>query len=117
MEHRETNRYQVEALLNAQECAQACDRCAAACLEEADVAALKNCIALDLDCAEICKALVGSLSRNSIFHGELAGVCADICDACAEECARHAHMAHCLECAEACRRCAESCRSLTLLPA
>ena len=33
----------------------------------------------------------------------------DICEACAQECAKHP-LGHCQDCAKACRRCAEECR-------
>lgn len=36
-------------------CAVACDRCAASCLKEKDLHAMARCIALDMDCAEICR--------------------------------------------------------------
>src|SRR3569623_1500012 len=36
-------------------CAEACDFCAASCLLELDVYALARCMALDLDCAVICR--------------------------------------------------------------
>ncbi|MEN0081186.1 MAG: four-helix bundle copper-binding protein [Flavobacterium lindanitolerans] len=36
-------------------------------------------------------------------------LCAKICTACAVECEKFAHHAHCRECAEACRKCAAAC--------
>jgi hypothetical protein len=35
-------------------CAQECEHCANACLQEKDVAKIAECIRLDRDCAEIC---------------------------------------------------------------
>jgi hypothetical protein len=38
-----------------------------------------------------------------------------VCEACAEECARH-DMEHCRACADACRRCADECRRMSTAP-
>jgi uncharacterized protein DUF326 len=93
-------------------CAEACDHCAASCLKEPDVRAMARCIALDIDCAAICRLAAGAMSRASECAGTLCEACADVCDACAEECAKHQKMEHCRQCAEACRRCAQECRQM-----
>lgn len=93
------------------DCATACDHCASACLREKDVQHLARCIALDVDCAEICRASAALMSRGSELSGLVCETCAQICDACAEECEKHS-MQHCRECAQACRRCAEECRRM-----
>src|SRR5690242_19857369 len=36
-------------------CADACDHCAAACLAEDDPKPMARCIALDMDCAAMCR--------------------------------------------------------------
>lgn len=36
-------------------CVAACENCAAACLQEEDVRMTARCIALDRDCADICR--------------------------------------------------------------
>ncbi len=46
-------------------CISACSYCAIACLEEEDVNMLKNCIKLNLDCADICGLAVSLLARSS----------------------------------------------------
>ena len=46
-------------------CAEACGHCAASCLKEPDVKAMARCIALDTDCAEICRLAAGYMSRAS----------------------------------------------------
>jgi hypothetical protein len=38
-------------------------------------------------------------------------LCATICTACADECAKYEHD-HCQECAKACRHCAEECSKM-----
>ncbi len=95
------------------ECAAACDHCATACLHEPDPKPMARCIALDIDCAEICRLSAAYMARGSEFAGALCGLCAQVCEACAKECAQHQH-AHCQECAEACRRCADECRRMTV---
>ncbi len=94
------------------ECALECEHCANACLHENDVKMLARCIALDLDCAELCRTAVILMSRDSEHAADFCQLCADACDACAAECEKHTHMDHCRRCAEACRRCAEVCRRM-----
>jgi hypothetical protein len=89
-------------------CAQECEHCAAACLNESDVGMLAECIRLDRDCAELCWAAAGFMSRGSRFVIDLCRVCGEACDACAAECDKHEHE-HCHRCAAACRTCAEEC--------
>lgn len=94
------------------DCAAECNHCASACLDEKDVA-LANCIKLDIDCAEICMLVAGFTSRGSVHAMHLMNECAEICDACAEECEKFADQYdHCKKCAEVCRSCAEECRSM-----
>nr|WP_297382702.1 four-helix bundle copper-binding protein [uncultured Roseateles sp.] len=89
-----------EALLATRQCANACIRSGDRTLEA--------CALLDLDCAAVCEATLGALSRESEHHGDFCALCAHLCRACAEECERHSH-AHCKRCAQACRACAEAC--------
>ena len=92
-------------------CADACDHCATACLAEKDPKAMARCIALDIDCAAICRLAAGFMARDSEMASAICGVCADVCEACGAECEKH-EMQHCRDCAEACRRCAEECRRM-----
>lgn len=94
------------------ECALECEHCATACLNEQDVKVLARCIALDLECAEICRTATILMSRGSERAAEFCLLCADVCEECAQECERHQHMEHCRRCAEACRRCAAECRRM-----
>ena len=94
-------------------CAQSCTSCADACLAEDMVADLRQCIRLNLDCAEICLAS-GNISTRRTGSNERVIVaaieaCAEACRACGEECERHASMhEHCRICAESCRRCEQA---------
>lgn len=94
------------------ECAAACDLCAAACLQETDVQMLARCIALDIDCSQVCRLAASFMSRGSTQAAELCRACAEICDACGEECDQHQHD-HCKACAVACHRCADECRRMS----
>jgi hypothetical protein len=93
------------------DCAAACDHCATSCLQEQDVKMMARCIALDMDCAQICRMAAAYMARGSEFATAICQMCADICDACGDECAKH-QMNHCQECAQACRRCADECRRM-----
>ncbi|TVR57474.1 MAG: four-helix bundle copper-binding protein [Gemmatimonadales bacterium] len=98
----------------AAECAFTCTTCADACLEEEDPRALRSCIRLNLDCADICTVTATLISRPGTQSPEVLRAqleaCIAACMACAEECASHAaHMEHCRVCAEACRACAAAC--------
>lgn len=102
------------------ECAQVCTQCADACLAEENIAELRRCIRLNLDCATQCAATAAVLGRRT--DGDPAVItaildaCVAVCDACAVECDRHADMhEHCRVCADVCRRCARACRDVGTL--
>lgn len=95
--------------------AQTCTSCADACLGEDMVKDLRQCIRLDLDCADICAATGAIATRRTGSNEEtirrMLQACETACRLCAEECERHAsHHEHCRVCAEACRRCERACR-------
>jgi hypothetical protein len=97
------------------DCTQACISCADACLGEEMVAELRQCIRLDLDCADICNATGSIASRrtgtNEAVLRRMIETCAEACRICAEECDKHAKRhEHCRICAEACRACERACR-------
>jgi hypothetical protein len=72
---------------------------------------MAECVRLDRDCADICRLAAGFMARGSKFAPAVCRVCADICEACGKECAKH-QAAHCQQCAEACMKCAEDCRAM-----
>lgn len=95
-------------------CAQTCTVCADACLAEDGVAELRRCIALDLNCADVCNTTARVLSRSGSADLELTRsillACVQACRSCGAECERHAeHHEHCRICAEGCRRCEGMC--------
>ena len=97
-------------------CADACDYCAVACLHEPDPKPMARCIEHDIDCAAICRLAASYMARDSELAPAICSFCAEVCEACAVECAKHERMQHCRECAEACRRCAEECRRMARKP-
>jgi uncharacterized membrane protein len=99
------------------DCAQACTADVDADLSEQNVTEMVRCIRLCLDCADICTATAGVISRQAQYDASvtrpLLEACVAICNTCGDECERHAHMhEHCRICAVACRRCERACRDL-----
>lgn len=93
------------------ECQQACNDCFDACLQEEEVNHLTECIHLDRECADICGVVANFAAREGAVTNDLISICATICKACGDECAKHAdHHEHCRKCAAACENCAQICR-------
>jgi Domain of Unknown Function (DUF326) len=92
-------------------CAIACEHCATECLKEESVKMMIRCIELDRECASVCRSAAELMSIGRAHASLLCNACADICEACAHECAMH-EMDHCQECAEECEACAEACRKM-----
>lgn len=95
-------------------CAQTCTSCADACLAEEMVADLRQCIRLNLDCADVCATAATVATRRTGSNEEvirrMIEACELACRLCGEECDRHASMhEHCRICAEACKRCQAAC--------
>lgn len=99
------------------DCAQACTMCADACIAEEEVADLRECIRLNLDCGDLCNATGRLIARQArpepaLWRATLE-VCIEACRSCAAECARHeARHEHCRICKEACERCERACRAM-----
>ena len=92
------------------DCASACNACADACLSEERAQEMRECIRLDLDCADVCAATGAVVSRLTRPHKApmeaLLTACIETCRACGAECEKHAAMSeHCRACAAACRTC------------
>jgi uncharacterized membrane protein len=99
------------------DCAQACIADTDADLGEQDVVEMVRCIRMCLDCADVCAAAAGVISRPADYDADVTNplleACVAICKSCGDECERHAPMhEHCRVCAEACRRCEQACRAL-----
>ena len=92
-------------------CAEVCEHCAASCLREEDVAMMAACIQLDIECSTMCKTTAQLMQLQSNHANAACQLCADICNACADECGKHDND-HCRRCASVCRECAEECMSM-----
>src|SRR5262249_22876571 len=92
-------------------CAAACEECASSCLREGDLNFLARCVALDMDCAAVCRLVAGYVARESAFAEAVCQLCPSICLTCAEECGKHPHE-HCPQCEAARGRCADACRRM-----
>ncbi len=92
-------------------CIAACQHCAASCLREPEVGHMALCIQLDMECSAVCEAAVKLMSLGSNHANAICQICADVCNACGDECAKHQHD-HCQACAAACRRCADECSKM-----
>ncbi|HVA48770.1 MAG TPA: hypothetical protein VNH11_20560 [Pirellulales bacterium] len=95
-------------------CQQACDSCAAHCLDlvsegnKAHRETLQTC----LDCAEICAAADQIVSRGGPFSGLICKACADACARCAAACERFTDDQHMSQCAKECRKCQSACETM-----
>jgi uncharacterized membrane protein len=99
------------------DCAQACVADADADLHEQDLAEMVTCIRLCWDCADVCTATLGVVTRQTAYDASvtrlLLEACVAACKSCGDECQRHAHHhQHCRVCEQACRRCEQACRAL-----
>jgi hypothetical protein len=101
-------------------CIALCSECHQVCLET-----LTHCIGLGgrhaeaahlqllLDCADMCRTAEDFMLRHSERHGLTCGICAEICERCAESCRRIGGDDGQMErCWATCRRCAEACRQM-----
>ncbi|MFC3746443.1 four-helix bundle copper-binding protein [Paenibacillus sp. GCM10012306] len=102
-----------------QECIDACIRTMNACnysyvssLKEYRLEELRESIRLDRECADICSFAIQAMTRQSPFVVQILRLCAEICEACANESSKHLHR-HCRSCIQACRECAEACRIIS----
>ncbi len=94
------------------QCIQNCHNCYNACLQTAakyQQSGKQNeqavYMRLLLDCADICQVSESFMRRQSERSGYICGICAQIC----EECANHSDQMGETDCANACRNAAWSC--------
>ena len=95
------------------DCAVRCESCASYCLAEHEVQTMTRCMELTKNCAAICILTARFLASASEFSVQACGWCAEIAEACAEECERH-YMDHCKDCHQACLECVDECRRISL---
>lgn len=92
-------------------CAQSCYECFRACLNEPDIQARKDCMALLVECAGMCQMSAAHMAMDGKFAKQHCEVCAAVCDSCAIECSVF-NDEHCTQCAEICRDCANECKAM-----
>lgn len=114
-------RFQVGKMMGEQMqgCITACTTCHGVCLET-----VQQCLKMGgkhaepahirmlMDCTEICQTSANFMLRGSDFHGYTCGVCAEVCQRCAENCDRFGNDQMMQRCAEACRMCSQSCNEM-----
>lgn len=105
------NQRENECLRQSNECASACLQCAAACLEHSNASAMARCIALDMECADICHFTAVLIAYGDERVQQACSICADACQNCSIECAKYS-LDHCRKCADACQRCAAAFRGM-----
>lgn len=107
MEHLDADaRNCVETCLEAVEASEWCSDACAGMGEE-----MAACVRLCRDVADLTALHARLIVRDSPYREGLSQVCADACEACAEECASFDHD-HCQVCANVLEDCAQSCRTL-----
>jgi hypothetical protein len=102
-------------------CIALCSECHQVCLET-----LTHCIGIGgrhaeaghlkllLDCSQMCRTAEDFMLRHSERHALTCGLCAEICERCAESCRQIGGDDGQMErCYVTCRRCAEACRIMS----
>lgn len=98
---------------NCTDCASTCEETILHCLSLGGKHSSPEHIGLLMDCALICATSAKFMLHRSAFHHRTCEVCADVCQACAEDCERLAGSDRRMQiCAEVCRKCSESCREM-----
>jgi hypothetical protein len=99
------------------ECIETCLKCQTVCLEELTQHCLEaggehtepKHVKTLINCADICHTSARFMMTDSPFHPLTCGLCAEVCEECAQSCEQMGDMDRCVE---ACRECAESCRRM-----
>lgn len=88
-----------------QKCFSACSSCAKICMEEGMSETAISCS----ECADICALTIKWHSADSAFTKKITDLCAEVCNKCAEACARN-DSEHCQQCSAICYDCANACK-------
>ena len=101
------------AIKNALECYRVCSTCLQHCLALGGKHSEHGHITVMIECAQVCQIASSFMIATSDFVHDVAGICARLCDACADSChdidPEDPHMVACMV---ACRQCADSCRNM-----
>jgi hypothetical protein len=101
-----------ECIQDCTDCHNVCTETITYCLEQGGAYVAVDLIRLLQDCAQLCATSADSMLRASRFAGPICGLCATVCDACAEACEQFGNDPQMTTCAQTCRRCAECCRRM-----
>lgn len=102
-----------------EECIEHCTECHNVCVAHAthllqvDDGLYSPTVVLLLDCAQICRTSADFMLRSSPLHHLTCGICADICEECAQAC-DGLDTPEASHCADVCRRCGASCREMSV---
>lgn len=93
-----------------QDCEAVCENTITMVLGRPDVQSRTMQIQLLRDCADICTLTAKYIARCSMFAGNAAVLCAEICEVCGKHCLMHPD-AESQYCGRVCLHCANECRS------
>jgi len=95
-------------------CHEVCLQTVGHCLRMGGPHAAADHVRLLMDCAQVCDTSRDFMIRGSDLHKLTCGVCAAVCQRCADDCERVGGGGdeQMRRCAEACRRCAASCQRM-----
>lgn len=93
-----------------QDCEAVCEDMTTYVKNRSDVEMRRMQLHLLRDCADICGLTAKFVARGSDFARDLADLCACICEACGNECAKHRDPKS-QNCARICLNCARECRN------
>jgi len=83
-------------------------------LEQPQLHAAAQLVALLQDCAELCQTTANSMLRGAATHTLLCNACADLCAACAQACDAYKNDTVLTQCAATCRDCGAACRHMAM---
>ncbi len=101
-----------DCIAECQRCHNTCTETITHCLEMGGDHVEPSHIGLLMDCAEICQTSANFMLRMSDFHGETCGVCAAVCERCADDCESFGEDEMMQKCAATCRSCARMCHEM-----
>lgn len=96
------------------DCEATCEHMTTIIKRRNDVNLRTRQLSLLRDCADICGLTYKYIARNSMFSRHIASLCAQICTACGNECARFPD-AESQHCARICLNCAIECRNFSMM--
>lgn len=114
MEYRpDTQQMHTKTMKSLQDCAMMCEQMCTLLLEKADVASRNIQLRLLRDCADICDLCMKYIARHSMYAKSLCHFCSYICEACGNECLKHADHESRM-CGQMCLECAKDCRNFAM---